>query len=86
MSNEAASAVVDLVNAAHQTPSEAVEQLKKDEKTAALGNAVARVKAGDTVARVAEKQDAPGSGYQKLQELNRQYVPSPDFIVVGQKL
>ncbi|MFD9894631.1 transglycosylase family protein [Amycolatopsis sp. NPDC059027] len=43
------------------------------------------VAAGDTLSKIAQQFNVQG-GYQKLQELNKQYVPNPDFIVVGQKL
>lgn len=40
---------------------------------------------GDTLSKLANKFDVQG-GYQKLQELNKQYVPNADRIYVGQKL
>ncbi|MEV6911673.1 transglycosylase family protein [Amycolatopsis sp. NPDC051071] len=43
------------------------------------------VAAGDTLSKIASKFNTQG-GYQKLQELNKEYVPNADFIVVGQKL
>ncbi|GAA4537237.1 transglycosylase family protein [Amycolatopsis samaneae] len=43
------------------------------------------VAAGDTLSKIAEQFKVEG-GYQKLQDLNKQYVSNPDFIVVGQKL
>ncbi|MEU3625625.1 transglycosylase [Amycolatopsis coloradensis] len=43
------------------------------------------VVAGDTLSKIASKFNVQG-GYQKLQELNKEYVPNADFIVVGQKL
>jgi nucleoid-associated protein YgaU len=43
------------------------------------------VVAGDTLTEIATKFNVQG-GYQKLQELNKAYVPNADFIVVGQKL
>ncbi|WP_414941627.1 transglycosylase family protein [Amycolatopsis sp. cmx-11-51] len=43
------------------------------------------VVAGDTLSKIASKFDVQG-GYQKLQQLNKEYVPNADFIVVGQKL
>ncbi len=43
------------------------------------------VVAGDTLSEIATKFNVQG-GYQKLQELNKAYVPNADFIVVGQKL
>ena len=43
------------------------------------------VVAGDTLSEIAGKFNVQG-GYQKLQELNKAYVPNADFIVVGQKL
>ncbi|WP_410648210.1 transglycosylase family protein [Amycolatopsis sp. cmx-4-54] len=43
------------------------------------------VVAGDTLSKIASKFDVQG-GFQKLQELNKDYVPNADFIVVGQKL
>ncbi|WP_033295348.1 transglycosylase family protein [Amycolatopsis jejuensis] len=43
------------------------------------------VVAGDTLSKIAKDHNVQG-GYQKLQDLNKQYVPNADFIVVGQKL
>jgi len=43
------------------------------------------VVAGDTLSKIASKFNVQG-GFQKLQELNKEYVPNADFIVVGQKL
>lgn len=43
------------------------------------------VVAGDSLSKIASKFNVQG-GYQKLQELNKEYVPNADFIVVGQKL
>lgn len=43
------------------------------------------VVAGDTLSEIATKFNVQG-GYQKLQDLNKAYVPNADFIVVGQKL
>ncbi|WP_409184732.1 transglycosylase family protein [Amycolatopsis sp. VS8301801F10] len=43
------------------------------------------VKAGDTLSKIAKEHNIQG-GYQKLQDLNKQYVSNPNFIVVGQKL
>lgn len=43
------------------------------------------VVSGDTLTEIATKFNVQG-GYQKLQELNKAYVPNADFIVVGQKL
>ncbi|GAB3393713.1 LysM peptidoglycan-binding domain-containing protein [Amycolatopsis echigonensis] len=43
------------------------------------------VKAGDTLSKIAKEHNIQG-GYQKLQELNKQYVSNANFIVVGQKL
>ncbi|MEU8418981.1 transglycosylase family protein [Amycolatopsis japonica] len=43
------------------------------------------VVAGDTLSKIASKFNVQG-GYQKLQELNKDYVSNADFIVVGQKL
>ncbi|WP_043827300.1 MULTISPECIES: transglycosylase family protein [unclassified Amycolatopsis] len=43
------------------------------------------VKAGDTLSKIAKEHNVQG-GYQKLQDLNKQYVPNANFIVVGQKL
>ncbi|WET78860.1 transglycosylase family protein [Amycolatopsis sp. QT-25] len=43
------------------------------------------VVAGDTLSKIASKFNVQG-GFQKLQKLNKDYVPNADFIVVGQKL
>ncbi|SEP27578.1 transglycosylase family protein [Amycolatopsis saalfeldensis] len=43
------------------------------------------VVAGDTLSKIAKQFNVQG-GFQKLQDLNKQYVPNADFIVVGQKL
>ncbi|MFJ8914099.1 transglycosylase family protein [Amycolatopsis sp. NPDC102389] len=43
------------------------------------------VVAGDTLSKIASKFNVQG-GYQKLQQLNKDYVSNADFIVVGQKL
>ncbi|OKA08080.1 transglycosylase family protein [Amycolatopsis regifaucium] len=43
------------------------------------------VVAGDTLSKIASKFNVQG-GFQKLQQLNKEYVPNADFIVVGQKL
>jgi len=43
------------------------------------------VAAGDTLSKIAKEHNIQG-GYQKLQDLNKQYVPNANFIVVGQKL
>jgi LysM repeat protein len=43
------------------------------------------VASGDTLSKLATKFNVQG-GYKQLQQLNAQYVPNADFIVVGQKL
>ena len=43
------------------------------------------VKAGDTLSKIAKEHNIQG-GFQKLQDLNKQYVSNANFIVVGQKL
>jgi LysM repeat protein len=43
------------------------------------------VVAGDTLSKIAQQFNVQG-GFQKLQDLNKQFVPNADFIVVGQKL
>ncbi len=43
------------------------------------------VVAGDTLSKIASKFNVQG-GFQKLQDLNKEFVPNADFIVVGQKL
>ncbi|MYW95409.1 LysM peptidoglycan-binding domain-containing protein [Amycolatopsis rubida] len=43
------------------------------------------VKAGDTLSKIAKEHGVQG-GFQKLQDLNKQYVSNANFIVVGQKL
>lgn len=43
------------------------------------------VVAGDTLSKLATQFKIEG-GYKKLQELNAQYIPNADFIVVGQKI
>lgn len=66
---------------------------KKQQVTEPVAAAVANsnpngdytVKAGDTLSKIAKEHNIQG-GYQKLQNLNKQYVSNPNFIVVGQKL
>jgi LysM repeat protein len=43
------------------------------------------VVAGDTLSKIAKQLNVQG-GYEKLQELNAQYIPNADFITVGQKI
>lgn len=43
------------------------------------------VVAGDTLSKIAQDKGIVG-GYQKLQQLNSQYIPNPDLILVGQKI
>ena len=43
------------------------------------------VVAGDTLSKIAQAKGVDG-GYQKLQELNAQYIPNADLILVGQKI
>ncbi|AIJ26485.1 transglycosylase family protein [Amycolatopsis methanolica] len=43
------------------------------------------VVAGDTLSGIAKKFNVEG-GYQKLQELNSQYISNPNLILVGQKI
>jgi hypothetical protein len=43
------------------------------------------VVAGDTLSKIAKQFHIDG-GYQKLQQLNAQYIPNPDLILVGQKI
>lgn len=43
------------------------------------------VVAGDTLSKIASQFNVQG-GFQKLQDLNKDYVSNADFIVVGQKL
>jgi len=43
------------------------------------------VVAGDTLSKIAQKAGVEG-GYQKLQELNKQYIPNANLILVGQKI
>ncbi|SFB62380.1 LysM domain-containing protein [Amycolatopsis marina] len=43
------------------------------------------VEAGDTLTKIAKELDVKG-GYQKLHELNSEFISNPDFIVVGQKI
>jgi LysM repeat protein len=43
------------------------------------------VEAGDTLSGIANELDIEG-GYQKLHELNSEYISNPDYIVVGQKI
>ena len=43
------------------------------------------VVAGDTLTKVAQKLNVEG-GYKKIQELNSQYIPNADLILVGQKI
>ncbi|NKQ55176.1 LysM peptidoglycan-binding domain-containing protein [Amycolatopsis sp. K13G38] len=43
------------------------------------------VVAGDTLSKIAQKMNVEG-GYQKLQQLNQQYIPNADLILVGQKI
>ncbi|WP_199431361.1 LysM peptidoglycan-binding domain-containing protein [Qaidamihabitans albus] len=43
------------------------------------------VKAGDTLTKIAKEKNVEG-GWNKLQELNDEFISNPDYIVVGQKL
>ncbi|OZM70542.1 transglycosylase [Amycolatopsis antarctica] len=43
------------------------------------------VQAGDTLAKIAQQNNVEG-GFAKLQQLNDQFIPNADFIVVGQKI
>ncbi|MFI5608412.1 transglycosylase family protein [Amycolatopsis sp. NPDC051903] len=43
------------------------------------------VVAGDTLSKIASKFDVQG-GYQKLQDLNKSYIPNANLILVGQKI
>ncbi|TNC28132.1 LysM peptidoglycan-binding domain-containing protein [Amycolatopsis alkalitolerans] len=43
------------------------------------------VAAGDTLSKIAKQFNVDG-GYQKLQQLNSQYIPNPNLILVGQKI
>jgi LysM repeat protein len=43
------------------------------------------VAAGDTLSKIAQQLNVDG-GYQKLQQLNAQYIPNPNLILVGQKI
>ncbi|SNR56459.1 LysM domain-containing protein [Haloechinothrix alba] len=43
------------------------------------------VEEGDTLSEIAKKEDVDG-GYQKLHELNDDYISDPDYILVGQKI
>jgi len=43
------------------------------------------VQAGDTLAKIAQQHNVEG-GFAKLQQLNDQFIPNADFIVVGQKI
>ncbi|SFP47844.1 LysM domain-containing protein [Amycolatopsis arida] len=43
------------------------------------------VEAGDTLTEIAKKFNVEG-GYQKLHELNKEYISNPNYIVVGQKI
>ncbi|GHF43438.1 transglycosylase family protein [Amycolatopsis bartoniae] len=43
------------------------------------------VVAGDTLSKIAQQFNVQG-GYEKLQELNKQYIPNPNLILVGQKI
>ncbi|KAA9161799.1 LysM peptidoglycan-binding domain-containing protein [Amycolatopsis acidicola] len=43
------------------------------------------VVAGDTLSKIAQKTGVQG-GYQKLQQLNSQYIPNANMILVGQKI
>ncbi|WP_216210065.1 LysM peptidoglycan-binding domain-containing protein [Amycolatopsis aidingensis] len=43
------------------------------------------VVAGDTLTSIAKEHNIEG-GYQKLHELNKEFISNPDYIVVGQKI
>ncbi|HVW40368.1 MAG TPA: transglycosylase family protein [Amycolatopsis sp.] len=43
------------------------------------------VVAGDTLSKIAQQKGVEG-GYQKLQQLNAQYISNPNLILVGQKI
>ncbi|MFI6029723.1 LysM peptidoglycan-binding domain-containing protein [Amycolatopsis magusensis] len=43
------------------------------------------VVAGDTLSKIAQAHGVDG-GFSKLQELNKEFIPNADFIVVGQKI
>lgn len=43
------------------------------------------VQAGDTLSKIAQQFNVQG-GYQKLQQLNAQYIPNANVITVGQKI
>lgn len=43
------------------------------------------VVAGDTLSKLAQQFGVQG-GYEKLQQLNAQYIPNPNLILVGQKI
>ena len=43
------------------------------------------VVAGDTLSKIAEEKGVAG-GYKQLQQLNAQYIPNADLILVGQKI
>ncbi|WP_020664450.1 transglycosylase family protein [Amycolatopsis benzoatilytica] len=84
---------------AHQsTPKQSTKSVKKQvtapkkevtQQVAAVAgsnpNGDYTVVAGDTLSKIAKEHNIQG-GYQKLQDLNKQYVPNANFIVVGQKL
>jgi LysM repeat protein len=48
-------------------------------------NGTYEVKPGDSLSKIADEQKVEG-GWQKLAELNKAYVPSPDLIFPGHKL
>ncbi|WP_158882043.1 transglycosylase family protein [Amycolatopsis anabasis] len=81
------------VKAKAETPKKKTVEAPKQQSAPAAPAGVASsnpagdyvVKAGDTLSKIAQEHNVQG-GFKKLQELNSQYIPNADFIVVGQKI
>ncbi|QRP46760.1 transglycosylase family protein [Amycolatopsis sp. FDAARGOS 1241] len=73
------------------TPKKSTSAAKKVASTPATGvsksnpNGDYTVVAGDTLSKIAGKFNVQG-GYQKLQDLNKGYIPNANLILVGQKI
>jgi nucleoid-associated protein YgaU len=63
-----------------QAPAPVVLALPKDNP-----NGGYEVKPGDSLSKIAEEQKVEG-GWQKLAELNKEFIPSPDLITPGLKI
>jgi LysM repeat protein len=80
------------VEAKAQVKAQAKSEVKSEPKKAASAGAARSnpggdytVVAGDTLSSIAKREGVPG-GWQHLQQLNSQYIPNADLILVGQKI